>query len=78
MLKLKNGNDNNVVMDSSLPEDVVVGIGTGAMDSNSPNMGTFDDDDNDDVHCCHPAGPSFWLQTLELNILMPALPCKRR
>jgi hypothetical protein len=28
---------------------------------------------NDDVHRCYLAGPSFWVQTLKSNILAPSL-----
>ncbi len=39
MLKLKNGNDNNVVVDGSSLEDTgVTGIGAGVINSNSPTM----------------------------------------
>ncbi len=52
-LKLKNSNDNGVVVDGSLLEDTVAGIGAGAMNSNSPVVGMSDDDDDDDVNCRH-------------------------
>ncbi len=68
MLKLKNSNDDDIVLDSSLLEDVIVGIGLGAMDSNSPNVGMSNDDDNNDVYRCHLVGLLFWVQTLESNI----------
>jgi hypothetical protein len=50
------------------------GLGRGAIDCNSPNVGTSDN--NEDINVCHhhPAGPSFWVQMLKLNILMPLLP----
>jgi hypothetical protein len=37
-LKLKNGNDDGIVVDGSLLEDAVMGIGEGAMNGNSPTM----------------------------------------
>jgi hypothetical protein len=70
-LKLKNSNDNGVVVDNSLLEDVVAGIGSGAMNGNSLVVGTSDNNDNNDVHCRHPVGPPFWVKMLKLNILMP-------
>ncbi len=73
MLKLKNSNDNGLVVDGSLLEDVVMGIGAGAMDSNSPNVGTSDNDNDNDIRCCHLEGQLFWVQMLKLNILMPSL-----
>ncbi len=73
MLKLKNSDDNGLVVDGSFLEDVVVGIGAGAMDGNSPNVGTSDNDNDDDVRRRHPAGPLFWVQMLKLNILTPSL-----
>ncbi len=60
MLKLKNGDDNGVVVDSSLLEDIVAGIEAGTMNIDSPKVGTSDDDDDYDVRHCHLAGPSFW------------------
>ncbi len=45
MLKLKNCNDDGIVLDGSLLEDVVVGIGAGAMDGNSLAVGMSNDDD---------------------------------
>jgi hypothetical protein len=60
-LKLKNGDDDSIVLDGSLLEGVVAGIGVGAIDGNSPNVEMSDDDNGDDVHHCHPAGPSFWV-----------------
>ncbi len=70
VLKLKNNDDDGIVLDGSLLEDVVSGIGAGAMDDDSPHMGTSDNNNDDDVHRCHLAGLSFWVQTLKLNILI--------
>ncbi len=70
-LKLKNGNEDGVFMDSSLLEDIIAGIGVGGMNIDRPDVETSDDNDNNDVHCHHPAGPSFWVQILELKISMP-------
>jgi hypothetical protein len=44
LLKLKNSNDNGVVVDSSLLD--FARIWMGAIDSNSPNVGTSDNDDD--------------------------------
>ncbi len=73
MLKLKNGDDDSIVLDSSSLENVVAGNGAGAMDGNSPGVGTFDNDDDNDVCRLNLEGPSFWVQTLEWNILTPSL-----
>ncbi len=59
--KLTSGNDNSVVMDGTLLEDVVVKIRAGAMDGDSPVVGTFDNNDDNAICCCHPAGPLFWV-----------------
>ncbi len=60
--QIKKGNDDSVVGDGSLLEDVMVGIGAGAMNIDSPDVGTSDDNDNNDIHHHHPAGQSFWVQ----------------
>jgi hypothetical protein len=60
-LKLKNNNDDDVVKDGSLLEDILAGIGAGAMNIDSPNVGTSDDDDNNYIRRHHLAGPSFWV-----------------
>ncbi len=52
-LKLKNGNDYGVVLDGSLLEDIVTGIGPGVMNGNSPNVGTSKNNDKYDIHCHH-------------------------
>jgi hypothetical protein len=74
VLNLKNGYDDDVVNNGSLLENVVAGIGAWAMDSDSPDVKTSNKNNTDDVHCCHPAGPLFWVQMLESNIPMPLLP----
>jgi hypothetical protein len=72
-LKLKNSKDDAVVVDGSLLEDVVAGIGAGAMDGDSLDVGTSNEDDKeDDIYCPHLAGLSFWVQKLESNILTPS------
>jgi hypothetical protein len=39
------------------------------MHDDSPDVGTSDDDDDNDVSCCHPAGLLFWgVQTFESRI----------
>ncbi len=41
------------------------------MNDDSPDVGTSNDDDDDDVSHCHPAGLSFWgVRTFESRILM--------
>jgi hypothetical protein len=42
------------------------------MKIDSPDVGSSDNDDDDEVHRHNPAGPSFWVQMLESNILMPS------
>ncbi len=59
--QIKIGDDDSAVLDGSLLEDVVMGIGAGAMDGDSPNVGMSNDNDDNDVHHCHLAGPSFWV-----------------
>ncbi len=72
-LKLRNGIDEGVFIDGSLLEDIVAGIEMGAMDDDSPDVGTSDDNNkDDDVLHHHLAGTSFWVQMLELNITMPS------
>ncbi len=61
MLKLKNRNDDSVVVDGSLLEDFIMGIGAGAMNIDSHDVGTSCDNDDNDACCRHPAGPSFWV-----------------
>jgi hypothetical protein len=56
---LKNGNNNGIVVDGSLLEDIVTGIGAGVMDGNSPTVGMFQNEVDNDVHCSHLAVPSF-------------------
>ncbi len=41
VLKLKNGDDNGVILDGSLLEDAVAGIGVGVMNGDSPTMTTM-------------------------------------
>ena len=51
-----------------------MGIGAGVMNDDSPDVGTSNDDDDDDVSHCHPAGLSFWgVRTLESRIPMLSL-----
>jgi hypothetical protein len=69
-LKLKNGDDDGIIVDCSLLEDVVTGIGAREMDGNSPDVGMSNNDDNNDVHSHHLSGPSFWVQMLKSNIIM--------
>ena len=59
-LNLKNGNDDDVVVDCSLLDDTVTGIEAGAMDGDSISVGTSNFDD-DDIRRRHLAGPSFWV-----------------
>ncbi len=73
VLKLKNGNYKGIVMGGSLVEDVFTGIWAGAMNIDSPNVGTSDNNDGNDLRCCHLAGLSFWVQTLDSNVSMPSL-----
>ncbi len=73
MLKLKNGDDDGIVVDSSLLEDVIAGFGAGAINTDSPKVGTSDNNDNDDIHHCHPVGQLFWVLTLESNIMTLSL-----
>jgi hypothetical protein len=54
-----------------LLEDTVAGIWAGVMDGDSPNVGTSDEDNNDDVRCRHLPSQSFWVKMLKLNILTP-------
>jgi hypothetical protein len=72
-IKLKTDNDDDVVPDGSLLEEVIAGIGVGAMGSNIPDVGmSNEDDDDDDVRCHHPAGLLFfWVQTFGSNIPTP-------
>jgi hypothetical protein len=58
-------------VDGLLLEDVVARIGPGAMDGDSPNVKTANDDDYNDICCHNLAGLSFWMQMLKLNILTP-------
>ena len=45
------------------------------MDDDSPDVGTTDVDDDDDVSRCHPAGLLFWgVRTLKSRIPMLSLP----
>ncbi len=58
-IKLKNGNDDGVVMDGSSLEDVIAGIGARAKDGNSSVVGMSDNHADYDVSRRSPAGPLF-------------------
>jgi hypothetical protein len=68
MLKLKNSNGAGIVVDGSLLKDIITRIGVGGINIGSPNVGTFEDNDENDVCHHHLAGPLFWVQMLESYI----------
>jgi hypothetical protein len=43
-------------------------LGGGGINIDSLDVGMSDNDDDDDVHFHHPAGPSFWVQMLKSSI----------